>query len=859
MASIFGNTIIQTMEEQSSLDNVINKIIDKSYNIELNAFYRAIVANNVDPLKLGRIQVRVPGIHGTSATTIQTPTSSLPWAAPGIWNCAGNDMGQYLVPEVGTVVFVTFEQGDQTKPIYFGGVSNQIGNTTKYIVNSNNINRGESYEVTTNDYPEDLKSVHDKLLFKSAKGNEVVSSDLDGQEYMYLVDASGQSIEMENFGPYLKRRGTDLGYSGKPRMKLSTNRGSDVVLTNESEILTSRQLQGQLDDIKILNKTDDLTEINGQLDKLLRDKFKDFGNYFYNKDDKVFNLDLKLNDILDLTTTTDKVYDYVVKIFNEFEFTRGLFFQVNLVERSANRVRALINYRNTNYNSITLDEDFDIYFVNYEEIVPFTVHVENIFNLNLGANTEGNFYVSIDSTDVYNYKETWGFDYRKEFRFIVDTTQIPLNDVFTMTFQGNFTGYIEKIDWGDNTQDTFIEQQLIYSHDYKEAGSYLMTWYASSIDFLVPYFLDSKGIVSIESPVPYCEVLSAQPNIHKYGCYPGVGGRDKSTLVHINKYLFRNYLLRSKEINLDYAFSYCNELKEIPYGLLEGFETIKGLEATFYLCESLRSIPEDLLEDKDLSQIDSLSYTFAGCSSLELLPEFLFINNTFENVEEIEFMFADSALLKLPKSLLHSMKNLLRINYMFKGCKNLTYIPKDLFIKNRELTVAGHVFEGCTSLVEIPRNLFIYNTKITSLEAVFKDCTNLKEIYSDMFISMTTLQSLNSAFRDSGIERIIKVKGGLISNIGRLGSLDLSQMFYGCTKLCIQEKDLLDYDIDKILPSPISMASFMFRTTFNGVGTSTLPPLWNITNITVYGSAFSGSGNNGTTITNYSSIPAGWK
>ena len=166
MASLFGNTIIQTAEEKSSLDTEITNIIEKNYNIDLNAFYRAFVANNVDPLKLGRVQIRIPSIHGTSKTTIQTPTVALPWASPGIWNCAGNDMGQYLVPEVGTLVFVTFEQGDATKPIYFGGISNQIGDNTKYIVNPNDINRGEAYKVNTNDFPEDLTSVHDKLLFK---------------------------------------------------------------------------------------------------------------------------------------------------------------------------------------------------------------------------------------------------------------------------------------------------------------------------------------------------------------------------------------------------------------------------------------------------------------------------------------------------------------------------------------------------------------------------------------------------------------------------------------------------------------------------------------------------------------------
>ena len=819
MASIFGNTIIQNLEEHSSLDNTVSKKIEDSYNIDLNAFYRAFVANNDDPLRLGRVQVRVPSIHGTTNSETKTPTEALPWASPGIWNCAGNDMGQYLVPEIGTVVFITFEQGDSSKPIYFGGISNQIGSTTKYIVNPMDINKGESYSVDTDDYPEGLESIHDKLLFKSAKGNEVVTSDLDGKEYMYLVDASGQSIEMENFGPYLKRRGTGLGYSGKPRMKLSTNRGSDMVLTNEAEIMTTRQLQGQLDNIRILNKTDDLNSINDQLDKLLRDKFKDFGNYSYNPEDKVFNLDLKLNDILDLTTTTKKVYDYEIKIFNEFELLPGLFLQVSLLSKEDFCTRALMHYRNTMPDTMVLDGAFIIYFANLGKIEPYVVtsYTEED-EIEIASSSEGDFYVNIWGLDLYDYSETWGFDYRKEFRFIVDTTVIPDNDIFSLDFTGvdssTWVGYISSIDWGDGETSEYTEIQNTYSHDYKKAGSYRLILKTEADDFEMPYEgLKSKGVVSIESPIPIC-ANSNGPKLWSFGAsldtivtnIPNsfntiVEFRNMSTLVHINRFLFRNYLLRSDSIDLSSVFKDCWSLEFIPVGLLEGFNSISSLQEAFRNCDSLKGIPEDLLEDKDLSECLDLSYMFYHCSSLEMIPDFLFDNKTLLSVERTNNMFSYSAILKIPKVLLKHMENLEEAISMFSFCEGLTYIPDDLFKYNKELTSAKSVFVHCSNLLDIPRFIFRYNQKLRDLESCFAGCTSITKIYSDMFSNLGSLESLKRAFGDSGVREIIRVNERLLSGIRTSSnSLNIESMFVECKYLKINEKDLLSYGIDNILP-----------------------------------------------------------
>lgn len=72
--------------------------------------YRGIVTNNQDPKNLGRIKARVPEILSDVETG---------WALP----CApytGNGSGVYAVPEPGAGVWVEFEAGDVSRPIWSG-------------------------------------------------------------------------------------------------------------------------------------------------------------------------------------------------------------------------------------------------------------------------------------------------------------------------------------------------------------------------------------------------------------------------------------------------------------------------------------------------------------------------------------------------------------------------------------------------------------------------------------------------------------------------------------------------------------------------------------------------------------------
>ena len=72
--------------------------------------YRGLVADTQDPLQLGRIQVNVPEVLGEAQSG---------WALP----CApygGSQCGFFAIPPVGAGVWVEFEAGDPSRPIWVG-------------------------------------------------------------------------------------------------------------------------------------------------------------------------------------------------------------------------------------------------------------------------------------------------------------------------------------------------------------------------------------------------------------------------------------------------------------------------------------------------------------------------------------------------------------------------------------------------------------------------------------------------------------------------------------------------------------------------------------------------------------------
>ncbi len=72
--------------------------------------YRGLVTDNQDPDSLGRLRARVPCVLGDVETG---------WAYPAL-PYSGDGVGVYMVPAVGASVWIEFEMGDVSRPLWTG-------------------------------------------------------------------------------------------------------------------------------------------------------------------------------------------------------------------------------------------------------------------------------------------------------------------------------------------------------------------------------------------------------------------------------------------------------------------------------------------------------------------------------------------------------------------------------------------------------------------------------------------------------------------------------------------------------------------------------------------------------------------
>ena len=152
--------------------------------------WTGIVVNNADPDKLGRVQIKIYGFYDDLAM------SNIPWAVPDIQSWTSTK-GNFVVPELNTILRGYFDNGDEMKPVYDSVAFNAAYSSLE----------GDFFDwyTRTEDYP------HTMVLFQTDQKDYLVMNKKTGE--IAFTHHTGTVMRIDSDG------NIDIGtsiYSGGP-------------------------------------------------------------------------------------------------------------------------------------------------------------------------------------------------------------------------------------------------------------------------------------------------------------------------------------------------------------------------------------------------------------------------------------------------------------------------------------------------------------------------------------------------------------------------------------------------------------------------------------------------------------------
>jgi uncharacterized protein involved in type VI secretion and phage assembly len=146
--------------------------------------YRGTVLNNVDPMQIGRLLVQVPDV------TSLTPSS---WAMP-CFPISGKQMGAYMIPQIGTGVWVEFEQGNPDYPIWSGCWYGSVAEVPALALAGNPASPNIVLQTTLQNtlVISDLPGPTGGIMLKSTTGAMIIVNDTG----IYIQNGKGASLIM---------------------------------------------------------------------------------------------------------------------------------------------------------------------------------------------------------------------------------------------------------------------------------------------------------------------------------------------------------------------------------------------------------------------------------------------------------------------------------------------------------------------------------------------------------------------------------------------------------------------------------------------------------------------------------------
>lgn len=188
------------------VSEVLERLIDHIEN-RYYGKYRGKVVDNKDPKGLGRIRVEVPELLNDQKTG---------WALPCLPYGGSKDTGLFTVPEVGSNVWVEFQAGNLSHPIWTG------------------IWWGEPSG--GNEVPSEAQTSEPTVkILKTKAGHRIELHDSMGQEKILITNKDGSIIDMDSMGM------TVSSDSGRSSIKLDAqgitlSRGANSIKITDTSV-----------------------------------------------------------------------------------------------------------------------------------------------------------------------------------------------------------------------------------------------------------------------------------------------------------------------------------------------------------------------------------------------------------------------------------------------------------------------------------------------------------------------------------------------------------------------------------------------------------------------------------------------
>lgn len=215
----------------------ITKEMDVYPNTDLKAFPKsdsqvALVKENADPDKLGRIKVQFPWQQATGEMT--------PWLrmlAPH----AGGDKGFHFIPEIGEEVLIGFEGGNAERPYVLGALYN--GNQ-----------KPENWHTENND----IKAI------RTRSGHTIELNDAQGSESITLTDKNSNVFHIDTSKNNITiTAGENMTLNAK-NMQINVEENLDITV-GEDHNLNSKNSNEYIDEDKTIDVTQSFAQTSSEV------------------------------------------------------------------------------------------------------------------------------------------------------------------------------------------------------------------------------------------------------------------------------------------------------------------------------------------------------------------------------------------------------------------------------------------------------------------------------------------------------------------------------------------------------------------------------------------------------------------